>query len=85
MARLTIDQLDPLTRRRLKLDRVDSGRTRARPSRAEARVRGNEEDGIEFVCLACDHNARSLAAIERHALAEHPHRAVRIQQTGLIP
>lgn len=85
MARLTIDDLDPLTRRRLKLDRVDSGRTRAKPSRAEARVRGNEEDGIHFVCLACDHNERSYAAIERHATQAHPHRAVRLEQTGLIP
>lgn len=85
MARLTINDLDPATRRRLNLERADSSRTRARPSRAEARVQGNEEDGIEFVCLACEHNERTFAAIERHALQAHPHRAVRIQQTGLIP
>lgn len=82
MARLTIDDLDPLTRRRLKLDRADS-RSRRRPSRAEAKVQGNEEDGIHFVCLLCQHNERSYAAIERHATQQHPARAVRIEQTGL--
>jgi hypothetical protein len=82
MARLTIDDLDPLTRRRLKLDRADS-RSRQRPSRSEAKVQGNEEDGIHFVCLLCQHNERSYAAIERHATKQHPTRAVRIEQTGL--
>lgn len=83
MAKLTIADLDPATRRRLNLDRHDSGPSRRRPSRAEAKVQGNEEDGIHFVCLLCQHNERSYAAIERHATQQHPARAVRIEQTGL--
>lgn len=84
MAKLTIADLDPATRRRLNLDRHDSGPGRRRPSRAEAKVQGNEEDGIEYVCLACEHNERSWTAIERHALNAHPARAVRLEQRGLI-
>lgn len=77
-----LEDLDPLTRRRLKLDRVDGGR--ARPSRSEAKVRGNEEDGIDFVCLLCEFTARTYGRVERHATTEHPTRAVRIEQRGLL-
>lgn len=81
-AGVRFEDLDPLTRRLLKLAAADGGRRK--PSRAEAAVRGNEEDGIDFVCLLCEFTARTYSRVERHATAEHPARAVRIEQRGLL-
>ena len=64
----------PAHRRRLKLDRVDSGRTpgEAQPSRSEG-ARATRKTASTSSALR-DHNERSYAAIERHATQAHPPR-----------